>query len=338
MFMDEVSFTTLSNEPSFYNQTVELIGSAFEYDNPRQFAVDFATLMDRKNLQHNHILVTEDRVVGHIGVRIRKLGNTPVALVGGIAVAPDHRKRGYLYKLMERVSLAYNKKAAFFMLWSDQQELYQRFGYEMVGVQYETNGAGTKSDEYKPFSGDDLQPDDREQMKELYKKMYADNLTFERTEYDWATFSQITTPKYYIRKLGNQILGYYICGKGEDLKNIVHEYAHESCKARDIIDGVRKGQRIWLAENHCSADLETIPQYLGLIKITNTDFFTEFLKDWSGGKLILKEWEEDKCQFIFENTLYRDKCKHFLKLVFGPSRASEFEEFPHLFVSGLDSL
>ena len=81
----------LADSPRFIMQTLTLIEQAFEYPSDQQFDTDFYPLFNKDNFQNCFVLVEEDKVLAHIGVKLRKLQVNKqthlVAMYGGIAVA-----------------------------------------------------------------------------------------------------------------------------------------------------------------------------------------------------------------------------------------------------------
>ena len=132
----------LSEKPSCYEKAVKLIEKSFEYKKPFSFETDFAPLIDKSNHKNCFIYIDEnENVLAHIGVKEREItlqGKTfSVCLLGGIAVDEKRRGEGLFQTLLQDVLAEKRSDTTFFLLWSNLEKLYNKFGFHLAGTQIE---------------------------------------------------------------------------------------------------------------------------------------------------------------------------------------------------------
>jgi predicted N-acetyltransferase YhbS len=148
-----MTITNLKSSPPLLASTLSLIEKAFQYEKGHHFDVDFAPLMDESNHENCFVkLNTEGNVIAHIGFCKRTLGGHPIGMLGGIAVDERYRGEGYFQELMQEIISEHRGNVAFFLLWSDQEKLYKKFGFYLCGAQIELPQTGQK----KEFKKDPL--------------------------------------------------------------------------------------------------------------------------------------------------------------------------------------
>jgi predicted acetyltransferase len=133
---------SLNEEPSFYEATLKLIERSFQYKKPNSFETDFYPLINKENHQNCFIMVDEnENVLAHIGVKKKFLTlkgeKFPIAMLGGIAVDEKFRGEGHFQTLMNDVLAEKRSDVTFFLLWSDMEKLYNKFGFHLCGKQVE---------------------------------------------------------------------------------------------------------------------------------------------------------------------------------------------------------
>jgi len=289
-----VNIVALRDKPHLYKNTIDLIERALGYDIENKFAVDFAPLMDESNWHHCYLLVDEkrDMAIGHIGVRVRKIGTHSVAFIGGIAIHENYRERGYFKRLMNFVIREYQEGVAFFLLWSDLRSLYESFGFCLAVGQLEFKASALSNESYLTEHGyvkalyKDLSATYKEQIQNIYNNVTCKQyLTIRRLSSDWEIIEMITSSSLFYRTNNNgEINSYLFMNKGQDLKNIIHELGYqERDKSSTLYE--MKSCLLWLPETEKTAFNETdyAVKYMGLIRMGSFNMFKKFISDCSEG-------------------------------------------------------
>ncbi|WJK43936.1 GNAT family N-acetyltransferase [Solwaraspora sp. WMMA2056] len=125
--------------PADFDPVLELLLAAF-HQNPDP---DFVA-MERDVFEPDRCLVVtdDDRIVGHAGAYTRQLtvpGNVLAAAhVTMVVVAPTHRRRGLLTRLMHRqLREVRDGGEAVAVLWASEGRIYPRYGYGMAAQRLE---------------------------------------------------------------------------------------------------------------------------------------------------------------------------------------------------------
>lgn len=333
-----MNITTLKTAPHLYKATLSLIEKAFQYEKPNSFAVDFAPLIDESNF-HNCFIITDasENVIAHIGVCERKIAGFPIAMLGGIAVDEAHRGEGYFQELIQEVISEKRSDVAFFMLWSDQEKLYKKYGFYLCGTQLEIASSGNK----KKYSQTKLHSLNEKQLKELkaiYQKSFSGFYsTTERTDADWTLLSKITSSDLYLKEENNEIHSYFFMNKGQDLQGIIFEYGSKG-EMKDLIPEISAFGKVWIGSDVIKSDEI---QYQFFLAPADTRLFGEFIAHYTNGKIIIREMNPMKQEvyFYFNEELLSLETEDFLRGVFGPGIFEEIEsEIKPLFMSGLVSI
>jgi predicted N-acetyltransferase YhbS len=341
--------TTLQKRPEYLDKTLELIEEAFNYSEGHKFFSDFYPLMEPDNHKHNHILINEDGVVlGHIGVKIRSIcfggNNLNCALIGGVAINPKFRGKGFFKKLMNDVLDLYSKKVGLFILWSDQFDLYKKFQFYKAGAQIQTG----MNDQLSPYLNGlfqktkfkDLNDSELNQIIDIYENVTCHNyLSFKRTKSDWDSLKKIDSIDLYILETNEgKILSYFCQNKGHDLTYIIHELGYLSFYKKEIFN-LLKEQKLWLPENELKNVSYQHMSYLGLFKIGNQTLLNNFLNTLSDQKLEINSINEEEVSISFNKENFSLQLPDFLTSFLGPNPIAEFKPFCRpLYLSGADSI
>ena len=346
---NDIIITTLENHKELYQQTLALIEKTFNYDKKNHYKVDFHLLMNPLNAQNNHILLDRrtKTLIGHIGVCLRTMaiGNfhTNVALLGGIAINPQHQKKGFMEKLIKKVIVQYQNKVSLFILWSNLDELYHKFDFFQINGQIQTgtkNIIGHKIAGFEKSNFSLLSNEEFLQIKYLYQKNLCQQYTtLLRNKQTWDLIKKIESTTLYLKKDKNNLIkGYFCVGKGQDLQNIIHELVYEA-EDDNIIDQLSPF-KLWLPQTKFDKKVSVSQlTYLGLFKIGNSDYFKKLISFWSNNKILIKNISKKEIQFLYEKNEYKRNPKDFLMDLFGFPPIKEFENFGKpIYISGLDSV
>jgi predicted N-acetyltransferase YhbS len=330
----------LSEKPSCLEATLKLIEKSFQYKKPNSFEIDFAPLIDKSNHKNCFIMIDEnENVLAHIGVKERffTLNNKKfaVTLIGGIAVDEARRGEGIFQELFQDVLAEKRSDTALFLLWSDLEKLYNKYGFHLCGTQFElTNGNEQSSFVKTTYAA--LVEDERKQIRDLYDSSFAKTyITLERSTYEWEMISKITSADLYVQKHNGRIQSYYFQNKGQDLPGIIYEYGTKN-DLPAFLKEISQYGKVWFGADFVPT--EQI-QYQFFMGSGDLRLFTDLIAEITNKQFMIRNINIMKQEVYFdfnEETLMLE-LPDFLRGVFGPGVFEELELKP-VFLSGLDSI
>lgn len=332
---------TLKEKPSCFEATLQLIEKSFHYQAPFSFKTDFAPLMDESNHHNCFILIDEnDRVLSHIGVKERIISisgeDIPVAMLGGIAVDGDFRGKGYFQTLLQDVLAEKRSDTALFLLWSNQESLYSKYGFYLCGRQYEFNQTNKKSG-FKKTIYEQLSQKQKIEIQGLYensfKKLY---LSLYRDSSDWSLLGKITSSELYIREEENKISDYFFLGKGQDLTGIIHEYGSNR-NMESFIQEASGWGNIWMGSELLANNNQ---HYQFMLAPADTKKFSRFIDLYTNQQIIIRDINimKQEAYFDFNGETLSLELDEFLRGIIGPGQFEELGNIKPIFISGLDSI
>jgi len=333
-----MTITNLKSSPPLLASTLSLIEKAFQYEKGHHFDVDFAPLMDESNHENCFVkLNTEGNVIAHIGFCKRTLGGHPIGMLGGIAVDERYRGEGYFQELMQEIISEHRGDVAFFLLWSDQEKLYKKFGFYLCGAQIELPQTGQKK-EFKKVLLSSINSNEKKQIKELYEQSFSKTyLSFNRTDDDWINIEKIQSSDLYIKVNQDSISDYFFMNKGQDLKGIIFEYGTIG-NFKELIAELRAYGKVWSPLDLKIDSSEA--QYQFLLSPGDPLLLSQFIKAYTNNLISIRDINLIKREvyFDFNNEVLALEIEEFLRGIFGPAPFEEIGEIPPIFISGLDSI
>jgi len=323
-------FTNLADSPQYIDKTITLIESSFEYLDENSFQIDFYPLIKKDNHNQCYILIDNNEVLAHIGVKKRSLTinnkNFPFTMYGAIAVDENYRGKGIFKYLFNKILPLH--QSTFHLLWSDKVELYERFGFLPC---IELNEYGQKSSDHgykiKKTNLSLLSDNELDKIKELYHM--SEELRVERSAVDWNDLTQINSAAIYlIFDQSSEIANYFIIGKGQDLEGIIHEYGYVDETFLNVFTNYGKLWTPLQFQTNCTT------LFASLLKIGSHEQFIEFVRAYSNINIGQINHE---ITFEFDGELFQMKQNEFLHGIFGPGRFKELS-IPKICISGLDSI
>jgi predicted N-acetyltransferase YhbS len=330
----------LSEKPSCFAATLNLIERSFGYETSHSFAVDFAPLIDESNFHNCFILLDEnENVIAHIGARDRiiTLGNEKFTftMLGGIAVDESHRGEGYFQKLLQDVLAEKRSDTSFFVLWSDKEKLYNKFGFHLCGSQYELENEKVENSLFKT-QYQMISSEEKKEIQKIYEKSFCKTyLTLDRGEEDWKVIEKITSADLFIKKENSKIESYYFQNKGQDLPGIIYEYG-SLYELKDWLKTISHYGKVWMG----SPVLETENiQYQFFMTPGDMRRFSQLVAAMTKGKILIRNINPMKQEVFFDynEELMALDMDDFLRGIFGPGTFEELE-LPSFFISGLESI
>lgn len=328
-----MKITNLKETPSLIEKTLTLIETSFKYSKENHFKTDFAPLVNERNHENCFIAVENENVVAHVGYLEKEiaLGEEKflIGLVGGIAVDEQKRGEGIFSQIFTHVLSEKRDDIAFFILWSDLEKLYKKFGFFLCGQQYELpyeKGSQT----YQQTKYSLLSEEDKNQIQKLYQNKFSSTyLSLTRDSQEWNKLSEINSADLFIKK-SSQIDNYFFMNKGQDLTDIIYEYA-------TLEKEMTHYGKVWMGAPLMDTDLL---QYQFFLSPGATKLFASFVQAYTGGAVSIRDINLMKQEVFFdfnEETLSLE-TEDFLRGIFGPGMFEEFGELRPFFISGLDSI
>lgn len=336
--------SSLEKNPEYYDDVISLIEDQFHYEHNHKFEIDFAPLVNPNNFENCLIIIdkTNRELAAHLGFVkknfIFQQHELPTILIGGIATKKKYQGNKLFSELISHC-FSINPQVGLFLLWSEIQGLYEKFGFTRTGAILETGKnvitdenipEGYRKTKFHQLSGPEFLEIQKLYTQQLEKKLF----TIKRTPKDWDCIQQMSSVDLYIKKNElNEIIAYFCYGKGNDLKQVIHEFVAIDFKTEIKLLEVFK---LWLTENYLTEYPNHQLQYNAFFKIGNIEPLNEFL---STTGLIIQKYNHPEISIQFQNQQYNLNYVDFLNGLFGPNPLAEFKSmnlFPY--ISGLDSI
>ena len=171
---------------------------------------------------------------------------------------------------------------------------------------------------------------EKKELESLYKEKINNSFISPRREIsDWKEIEQITSSDLFIKKHDKKTIGYFFVNKGQDLRNIIHEYAfHENFQQQELQN--LRSFSLW--DYHYNSSKENNAHFYPstLMRIGNQKLFAELVYDASMEKIHIKEITDKKIFFSEDIQSNEIKSKTFLNNFF------LYEK--NIYISGLDSI
>ncbi len=333
--------SNLKKSPKYRNETLKLIEESLGYSNGNSFMIDFYPLMKEENANNNHILIKDNKVCAHIGISYRYLTmkgvKTPVALLGGVCSSKEIRGKGIFSDFLKALISQNEEKVAYFILWSNLSDFYERFNFFEAGKSIQTKPPGPLSTEilksYQKIPYTDLTPNQWEEIKTLYNQK-DEVIKFHRTDEDWETLGKIESSELYIKEVQGKIKSYFIKNKGQDLDNLIHEYGIDPSEEGNLLP-LLKRQSIWL-EDRGEDDLGQVI-FSAFFRVGNQRLLDDFLSRVTDRKLRLISCCP-QVTFTYKDETFECDTKTFLQVLHGPFEMKNKVPYLPIYFCGLDSV
>ncbi len=237
--MSDVSIFTLRNHPELLTDYVSLVEVAFGYGpyEAHRFEQDFYPLLAEFNWENCYGLVSREgectaTIAAYDRSLIYKGEEVVVTILGAIAVAPKCRGQGYFKQLIHSVMELKRPQTDLFLLWSDKEEMFQKFGLQRAFEQtiyFKNESLANVGMDISEKKLCDLTDDEWAMVQAAFDQKYGkiNHLSRSHQNY-WKHMRAMSSVKCGLMKTRAQsshFIGYYFVGKGKDLPGIVHEWA-----------------------------------------------------------------------------------------------------------------
>jgi hypothetical protein len=343
--------TTLSQNPEYCEDVIALIEEEFHYSDDFHYERDFAPLMDPLNFENCYLYIDNETntVAAHLAVCVRTVVKNDhelkVALIGGIATRKTQRGKHLFTALMNHAIKTHEDNVGLFILWSDLENLYEKFSFYRTGGFLET-GKQIFTDSDRPSGFEkttfsELSDKDFSAIMQLYKNFNQKHFfTVARDEKDWSIIREMNSINLFIKRNSkNEIEKYFCIHKGRDLTNIIHEVSCSSLVEYHTLMKKIGPFKVWLPESESIHFQLNEIFYTAFMRLGSETRLKTFLEKVTQGDLKMKKKENDCIHFTFKNEPYEASTKNFLQYLFGPKPLKEFESFHlSLYVAGADSI
>lgn len=350
MISENFVLTTLSHNPEYFEEVLSLIEEEFHYKAGHSFEKDFAPLMAPLNFEHCYLYIdrTTNKVAAHLAICQRFLVKNEsvmkVALIGGIATHKNFRRRHLFKSLMEH-ALEVNREFGLFILWSDLENIYEKFNFHRTGGLIETGtrffSASERPNGYEKSKFSSLSDDEFNSLVEIYSNFNEKKFfTVKREEKDWSIIREMNSIDLYVRKnLHGKISRYFCVNKGRDLTNIIHEVgALDNNEYTGLLKDVET-YKLWMPETEGCHFKSNDIFYTAFFKIGSIEELNRFLDKASDGMLKITKHNAEQIHFDFKNERFEVSHKDFLQYLFGPKPLVEFAPLGlSLYIAGADSI
>lgn len=350
MVSENFALTTLSENPEYFEEVLRLIEDEFHYGEGHHYEKDFAPLMDPLNFENCYLYVDRETntVAAHLAVCERILvkedAEIKVALIGGIATHKNFKRQHLFSSLMEH-AIEKHDSAGLFILWSDLENIYERFHFHRTGGLIETGKRNFSGSErpsgYEKTKFNQLSDEEFNSIVELYSAFNEMTFfTLKREEKDWSIIREMNSIDLYVRRnLTGQVSRYFCVNKGRDLTNIIHEVgAINLTEYKNLLKDLETF-KLWLPETEGDKFKSSDIFYTAFFRIGATAVLNQFLNTATQGKLQITECTPEKLTFRFKEEEFKVSQKDFLQFLFGPKPLEEFAPFGlSLYVAGTDSI
>ncbi|MGE0763976.1 MAG: GNAT family N-acetyltransferase [Bdellovibrionales bacterium] len=269
------------------------------------------------------------------------MGLMKIAGIGSVATDPAHRNQGHSRAVLEStLDIAQRSACDIAVLWSNLHDFYRKLGFELAGSE-----VSLRLD--KPFSppAQDLRFAESNRIApEAILRIYSQHTcgTMRSLE-DVRKSLQIPNMRVYTAWDSNQQLqAYAVEGKGADLNGHIHEWGGAVSKLLPLLNHIVTEQKrpiTVIAPRHARNLVRQLQEsgaimhegVLGMIKIVNPDLLFAKLHRHArnlGIENFVIEQRSGVTHFGFADNVYKtDSASDVVRLIFGPTQASELHSF-----------
>ncbi len=253
----------------YSDQVNLLVSHAFGYQSTKQkkhtFFDDFPIWNSDEVIRLG--ILDSGKLVSHVGVRLAEMrthkGSENFALIGAVATAFDHRRKGHSALLMkEAIQISENERCSWTVLWGSEHAFYEKLDFKLNGVQ----GRAIIGD--LALSTKDLRtsPIKNGITEKIFNYLCAEKtgIKIEPKDHDWV-FAHKTIRWFYI----DDPFSFVAFERGMDLSHIVHEAGGDATGIQKLLFHVHSIDR--------DAQIIAKPDTLSLLGFEGQDITEEYL-------------------------------------------------------------
>lgn len=350
MVNDNFALTSLSDNPEYFEEVIHLIEEEFHYNKDHHYEVDFAPLMNPLNFENCYLFIDDktNTVAAHLAVCERLIvkdqSTLKVAFIGGIVTHKNYRHQQLFRKLMEH-ALEKHSSCGLFILWSDLENIYEKFAFHRTGGLVETGkrsfSASERPSGYEKNKFSTLSEKDFQRIVSIYSSSIEKKFfTVKRENKDWSIIRELESIDLYVkRNLSGEIIRYFCVNKGHDLNNVIHEIGAVDSNELDRLINDLESYKLWLPEIQSNRFKNSDIYYTAFFRLGQAEVLNDFFSKVTSKSLIILSIDQENVSFKFKEASYKASQKDFLQFVFGPKPLEELAPFElSLYVAGADSV
>ncbi len=270
-------------KPEKVEDWIQFLDQVFLYEQPLSFGIDFAPLFLPQNLENSRIIYKDGQIAASASLFEQSMiipdASYRIGIIAAVATHPNFRNQGFSTQILEEMEmLGREKNLDALVLWSQQEEFYEKVGFKTFGKQelYSLGGFNYEG----PPQGLIIPGWDEPGKLSLLYREHA--MRSDRTDEYWNCLTQIkSVQRYHLKNTKSaEITAYVGIGRGKDMQNIIHEWGGEAESLRYLLKQIlmRSQELIWLTHPNLKDPIrEILPEnskvqsgVLGLIKCLNS--------------------------------------------------------------------
>ncbi len=343
-----------SNEE--FSQVVSFLTQNLRKDINWSIADEYPLALNTGNLSNIRVVKEGDRYVSGAVVRTSMVkspaGLFKVAGIGSVVTAPDYRNRGLSRSVLDSVlQIAKESACDVAILWTDIYDFYRKVGFELGGTEIsaqfdaapKVDATGLKFVESPKVSA--------EAIARIYAQHTCGSI---RSIEDIRKSLTIPNMRVYTAwDSSGQMQAYAIEGKGADLNGYIHEWGGSVSKILPLLGHIIETQKksiTIIAPIHAKNLLRQLQSHgaqlhqgvLGMIKVVNPYLLFAKVRRYArniGIDDFVLEQRNGQAHFGFGNEVFKtDSESDVVRLIFGPSKASELHQFDPVTAAGLETI
>ena len=327
--------------PEEFSSAINLISSALRPDGPCNIQQEYPLVLCKKNLQNMRVIVGGGRVISHAAVYFSILRSGSLSFkVGGVssvATHSAHRGKGLGGKVMrDCIRVMEDACCHLSILWTQRPDFYRSCGYESAGSSYlfRLKAADLSGME----QACEVHPYLPRRLPDIVKIHGTEALRTERATKEYETYLGLPKTRTLLAVRGGDVTANAVMGKGEDLRNCVHDWGGNSqdllCLAREFAESTKTGEIMILApaqENEFTRLLRQkgVPsafEYLAMIRVIDVEGLSSVIhghmSELLGRDFHISEGEEGVRIAVGDEETRIEPGRNLARLLFGPEAPS----------------
>jgi N-acetylglutamate synthase-like GNAT family acetyltransferase len=232
--------------PEEFSSALDLLTSVFRPDGPRDIQKEYPLVLCEENLPNMRVIARGGRIISHASIYTSTLLSGDLSFkIGGInsvVTHPAQRRRGLGGSVMEDcIRVMEGASCHLSILWTQRQDFYRGLGYEPAGSNYlfKLKAADIPKESGESGKGGrcEVLPYSPRHLPDIIDIHGRETFRTERTAQEYEAYLGIPRTKTLLAARDGKVTAYAVMGKGEDLRNCIHEWGGE---ARDLLSLARE--------------------------------------------------------------------------------------------------
>ncbi len=230
-----------------FRQRNELIAAEILGDDMAEVSNEYPLVLLEKYFANSFCIRKDNELAGHANLIVRKLHNEiEVGLIGNVVTANKYQGQGVASVLLnELINLSVQRNIKALFLWSELDLFYQKFGFTPVGKEVRLEIA--MDQKMRPNATPLIQNGlnvailSKEKINqdlcfELLSLQNDEVCTLKRTAEEFFVLLGIPETFLFVVQEYDKICGYFILGKGHDMRHVIHEWGGKMPTSQKLIE------------------------------------------------------------------------------------------------------